>query len=105
MSPSDLIQADIVFPHYLDEAYEVLYNPAHRWFYKQGMKEGDVILFKLADNAENEAKCLFQSYFCITYSYWSISELVCPHSAFIDSSVPKDTPERASIEVRAIVFE
>jgi hypothetical protein len=104
VSPSDLVQADIVFPHYLDEAYEVLYNPAHRWFYKQGMKEGDMVLFKLADSAENEAKCLLHSSSHATLLLL-IYELVCPHSAFIDPSVPKDTPERASIEVRAIVFE
>jgi hypothetical protein len=59
VSPSDLTPADIVFPHYLDEAYEVLYNSTHRWFYKQGMKDGDVILFKLADSADNIATRAF----------------------------------------------
>jgi hypothetical protein len=57
ISPSDLVPADIVFPHYLDEAYEVLHNPNHRWFYRQGMSDGDVILFKLADSAKDVAAC------------------------------------------------
>ncbi|KAF2092917.1 hypothetical protein NA57DRAFT_49296 [Rhizodiscina lignyota] len=85
VSPRDLIAADILFPHYLDEAYEVLHSPAHRWFYKQGMKEEDMILFKLDDTAEDVAK-------------------LCPHSAFMDPSVPADTPERMSIEVRVIAI-
>jgi len=76
---------DIVYPHFIDEAYEVKYNPAHRWFYKRGMTQDDVIVFKLYDSMKSEAT-------------------VCPHSAFVDPSVPSDTPRRASIEVKAIVL-
>jgi hypothetical protein len=62
VSANDLVAADIIFPHYPDEAYEVIYSPSHRWFYRQGMTDGDVILFKLADSAENVAKrTLYQS--------------------------------------------
>ncbi len=65
-----------------------------------------MVLFKLADSAENEAKCLLHSSFPCDDAVTDLSlKLVCPHSAFIDPSVPKDTPERASVEVRAIVFE
>lgn len=53
----DLVPADIIFPHYQDEAYEVLYNPDHRWFYKKGMEWDDVLLFKLGDNSPEEAPC------------------------------------------------
>ncbi|KAH7412816.1 hypothetical protein BKA64DRAFT_702932 [Cadophora sp. MPI-SDFR-AT-0126] len=51
----DLVAADIIFPHYRDEAYEVLYNPNQRWFYKKGMDWDDVILFKLGDTKTDEA--------------------------------------------------
>ena len=61
VSPNDLVAADMVFPHYLDEAYEVLYNPNHRWFFKQGMEDGNVILLKLADSADEVAKRKFIS--------------------------------------------
>jgi hypothetical protein len=81
----DLVPMDIVYPHFIDEAYEVKYNPAHRWFYKRGMTQDDVIVFKLYDSMKSEAT-------------------VCPHSAFVDPSVPSDTPRRASIEVKAIVL-
>ena len=103
VSPGDLVAADIVFPHYLDEAYELLYNSNHRWFYKQGMKADDIIIFKLDDNAEDVAhrertENLAQHPFLITF-------LVCPHSAFRDPSIPEGTPERTSVEVRVIIID
>jgi hypothetical protein len=51
----DLVPMDIVYPHFVDEAYEVKYNPAHRWFYKKGMTQEDVIVFKLYDSLKSEA--------------------------------------------------
>jgi hypothetical protein len=99
VSAEDLVSADIIFPHYLDEAYELLYNPNHQWFYKQGMKDGDVIIFKLADTADGVATCelnfLYRSMLIVA---------VCPHSAFMDPSIPLGVPLRASVEVRAIVI-
>ncbi|KAI1422370.1 hypothetical protein F5Y12DRAFT_799656 [Xylaria sp. FL1777] len=82
----DLIAADIVFPHYCDEGYEVLYSPYHRWFYKQQMDTDEVIMFKLYDSSLDEGR-------------------FCPHSAFVDPSVPPDTPPRASIEFRALLVD
>jgi len=52
---TDLVPMDIVYPHFVDEAYEVRYNPAHRWFYKKGMRQEDMIVFKLYDNLASEA--------------------------------------------------
>jgi hypothetical protein len=93
---------DIVYPHFIDEAYEVKYNPAHRWFYKRGMTQDDVIVFKLYDSMKSEAtgKSNNQTIDQRAMLTWS----VCPHSAFVDPSVPSDTPRRASIEVKAIVL-
>lgn len=51
----DLVPADIIFPHYVDEAYEVLHKSYHRWFYKKGMDKDDVLLFKLGDTSPDEA--------------------------------------------------
>jgi hypothetical protein len=55
VDPEDLVPMDIVYPHFVDEAYEVKYNPAHRWFYKKGMTQEDVIVFKLYDSLRSEA--------------------------------------------------
>lgn len=57
VAPEDLVAADIIFPHYQDEAYEVTYNSNQRWFYKKKMDWDDVLLFKLGDNAPDEAPC------------------------------------------------
>ncbi|KAK0736476.1 hypothetical protein B0T21DRAFT_180925 [Apiosordaria backusii] len=51
----DLVPMDIVYPHFVDEAYEVKHNPSHRWFYKKGMQQEDVIIFKLFDSLTSEA--------------------------------------------------
>jgi hypothetical protein len=46
---------DIVYPHFLDEAYEVRHNANHRWFYKRNMGKEDAIVFKLHDTNDGEA--------------------------------------------------
>ncbi|KAK4446913.1 hypothetical protein QBC34DRAFT_144192 [Podospora aff. communis PSN243] len=81
----DLVPMDIVYPHFVDEAYEVRYNPSHRWFYKKGMVQEDVIVFKLFDNLVSEAT-------------------VCPHSAFVDPAASPTSSRRSSIEVKIIVL-
>ncbi|XP_014554917.1 hypothetical protein COCVIDRAFT_28091 [Bipolaris victoriae FI3] len=82
----DLVPADILFPHYCDEGYEVTHNVNHRWFYKRNMGIDDVIVFKHYDSIDTEAS-------------------FCPHAAFVDHTVPPNTPPRASIELRAIVID
>jgi hypothetical protein len=39
-----------------------------------------------------------------TVSVRCLTDSVCPHSAFMDPSIPKGTPSRVSIEVRAIII-
>jgi hypothetical protein len=53
----DLVPADMVFPHYCDEGYELLHSSCHRWFYKRAMSTDEVILLKLDDTDDHEAKC------------------------------------------------
>ncbi|KAK0620666.1 hypothetical protein B0T14DRAFT_235706 [Immersiella caudata] len=81
----DLVPMDIVYPHFVDEAYEVRYSPSHRWFYKKGMVQDDVIVFKLFDNLASEAT-------------------VCPHSAFVDPTASPTSSRRSSIEVKIVVL-
>jgi hypothetical protein len=57
VSKQDVVPTDIIFPHYLDEAYELLHSPKHQWFYKRGMTDEEVIVFKLSDTVENVAQC------------------------------------------------
>ena len=46
---------DLVYPHMEDEAYEIVHNPSHRWFYKKNMDWDDAIVFKLHDTQESVA--------------------------------------------------
>jgi hypothetical protein len=55
INPEDLVPMNLVYPHFVDEAYEVRYNPSHRWLYKKEMGPDDVIIFKLYDNLRSEA--------------------------------------------------
>jgi hypothetical protein len=75
---------DVVYPHFADEVYEVRYNKNHRWFYNKDMTTDDVAIFMLHDTHNKD--------------------IVCPHSAFLDPSVPEDTPPRLSIEVKIMIF-
>jgi hypothetical protein len=65
------------------------------------MEDGDIIMFKLADSAEQVAARKFAK---PSISAEGLTGEVSPHAAFMDPSVPKDTPERASVEVRVIVI-
>jgi len=81
---SDLVPMDIVYPHFADEVYEVKYSKNHRWFYNSGMTTDDVIIFKLSDTHAKDT--------------------ICPHTAFVDPTVPEGTPPRTSIEVKMMIF-
>jgi hypothetical protein len=89
VEPEDLVSADIIFPHYQDEAYEVLYNPDQRWFYKKRMDWDDVLLFKLGDNSPDEAPCKLAL---------TPDVLTCLTSLYFDSlaNKPKYAPTRHS---------
>jgi hypothetical protein len=64
MNDDDLVATDVLFPHFCDEAFEVKYNPRHRWYYKKGMSTDETVVFKLYDTKETEAKCMAYFY-CI----------------------------------------
>lgn len=53
----DLVAADIVFPHYCDEGFELLKKNRHKWVYKNPMDVDEVILLKLDDTDTVAAKC------------------------------------------------
>lgn len=101
VDPEDLVPIDIVYPHFVDEAYEVLHSPKHRWFYKKGMEKDDAIILKLYDTLETEASGWFLR---IATLEQTLTRPVCPHAAFMDPSVPEGTPGRASIEVKVIAI-
>lgn len=104
LDDGDLVPTDIVYPHFVDEVYEVRYNPSHRWFYKKNMSVDEVLMFKLHDTSNEEATGKSTPSRETRVSRANISSPVCPHSAFVDGSNPPNMPKRASIEVKVMVF-
>jgi len=66
--------------------FGVRHNPSHRWYHLRGQTPDEVTLIKCFDSDESKAR-------------------LTPHTAFLDSTSPKDAPERQSIEVRCLVFD
>ena len=66
--------------------FGVRYNPSHQWYYLGGQTPDEVTLIKCFDSDESKAR-------------------LTPHTAFLDSTSPKEAPERQSIEVRCLVFD
>jgi hypothetical protein len=82
----DLVAAEHIYRHRVGETYQVLYNPAHRWFYVPEMQTNEALLLKCFDSRTD-----------------GIARFA-PHTAFVDPTTPADAPPRISIEVRTLVF-
>jgi hypothetical protein len=57
VKPSDFVPVDIVYPHYAEESFEILPSVLHRWYFRSGVTEGDIILLKIYDNKPGKAFC------------------------------------------------
>jgi hypothetical protein len=86
VSSEDLVPSDLIYPHRVGETYQVLYNPAHRWYYVPQMQVEEALLLKCFDSKTDG---------CARFA---------PHSAFRDPTAPSDAAPRESIEVRTLVF-
>lgn len=86
IAPGDLIPTDLVYPDRVGEVYSVRFNPQHRWYWYPAMRPEEVLLLKTYDSLE-DGTARFGA-----------------HGAFELPSRGTDTPPRASIEVRALVF-
>jgi hypothetical protein len=86
VAPGDLLRAERRYPHRVGETYQLLHNPAHRWYHYPGMRRDEALVFKTYDSA-TDGRARF-----------------VPHTSFDDPSAPADAPPRRSIEVRGIAF-
>ncbi len=82
----DLVPSDLIYPRRVGETYQVLYDPAHRWYYVPDMQPDEALLIKCFDS-KTDGRARF-----------------APHSAFSDPTTPSDAAPRESIEVRTLVF-
>ena len=86
IAPRDLVELDLIYPDRTGEIYNVVHNPAQRWFYFPAMQTDEAILIKGYDSAE-DGRARFS-----------------PHTAFDDPTSPPDAAPRQSIEARTLVF-
>jgi hypothetical protein len=82
----DLVAADHIYRDRVGETYQVIHDPAHRWFYVPEMRTDEALLLKCFDS-RTDGTARF-----------------APHTAFVDPTTPADAPPRVSIEVRTLVF-
>jgi len=82
----DLVASDHIYRDRVGETYQVLWRPAHRWFYVPQMRTDEALLIKCYDS-RTDGTARF-----------------APHTAFVDPTTPADAPPRVSIEVRTLVF-
>jgi len=83
---TDLIPAQLIYPHKVGGTFNVKHNPSHRWHYLADQSVDEVALIKCFDSDFSRAR-------------------LTPHTAFKDSTSPADAPQRQSIEVRTLVFD
>ena len=82
----DLIPTQLIYPDRVGETFSVKFNPQLTWYFLSHQTPEEVTLIKCFDSEEDKAR-------------------LTPHSAFVDTTDPKDAPPRQSIEVRTLVFD
>ncbi|CAK1367591.1 unnamed protein product [Cercospora beticola] len=81
---TDLMITDEVFPKMASEIYQVLHNPAHKWYWIPDQTEDEVAIF-------------------VGYDSLAAPRLAVPHCS-VDLGELSEGDPRESIEVRALVF-
>jgi len=81
----DLIPSDLVYRDRVGETYNVVFNPAHRWYYISEQRPDEVLFLKCYDSRTDVAR-------------------FAPHTSLIVPNLPDGTPTRESIELRTFVF-
>ena len=101
VNPGDLVVFEIHYADRIGENYFARFSDRHRWYYYPGMTRNEALLIKQWDSDGTLASSDgASSDHCEpdhpgTFSF---------HSAFKDSTTPKDAPDRWSIEVRCMVI-
>lgn len=102
---SDLVPADLIYPHHMGEKFDVLWNERHKWYYLSNMNAEEGILLKNFDSVmDGRARRMFLKALFVTEMHLLTLISVCPHVSFRHVDTPKSALPRQSIEVRAMVF-
>lgn len=85
LADGDLVASDLIYRDRIGETYNLVFNPAQRWYHFPRLTPDEAILIKGYDSLESVAR-------------------FAPHTAFDDPFSPPGAPERESIETRALVI-
>ena len=86
VAPADLVPTERRAKDRIGEVQQVLFNPAHRWFYFPTMQRDEALLIKTYDSATDGR------------ARYTI------HTAFDDPNTPEHARARESVEVRTLAF-
>jgi hypothetical protein len=99
------VPIDVVYPHYIEEAFEVKPSSKQKWYYLSKCRPDDVVLLKVFDNAtDGRAFCKSVANSLYTICFLLFSTKGVAHGAFKDPSASENAMPRRSIEIRAMVF-
>lgn len=48
----DLVPTDVVFPHFVEESFEVQPSPRQEWYFRSNATSDEVTLLKVFDNSK-----------------------------------------------------
>lgn len=82
---SDHFLYELIFPDRVGENYSLRFSEQHKWFYYPRMTKDECLIFKVYDKMESGPRFVF-------------------HTAFTDPLTTPDSPQRESIEIRAVAF-
>jgi len=85
IATADLVASERRAKERIGELQLVSWNPAHRWYWFPKLQKDEAVLIKTFDSSTQVARRSI-------------------HSAFANSSAPKNSPARESIESRALLF-
>ncbi|HEY7246601.1 MAG TPA: CmcJ/NvfI family oxidoreductase [Xanthobacteraceae bacterium] len=86
LADDDLIVSERRYPNRVGQTYAIKYNPAHRWYWFPRMRREEALVFKVYDSLRDGR------------ARWTA------HTAFEDSTSPRNARPRESIEIRTLAF-
>jgi len=82
---TDLEAADLLYPDFATENYQVYYKPEYKWYYLSSHDVSELMIFKQSDSLPDACPGV-------------------PHCSFLNPLTPRGEAPRESIEARALVY-
>ena len=99
------IAMDLVAQNYVNENTRIYHDASHKWYFWEGLRDDEVIVFIQADSQAKDKAGESSSftYLCYECAFFNLS-IGVPHTSFEDPRAPKNVEPRESIETRVYVL-